>query len=158
MWPGASPTAERAGSATVPIFSLSSRTMRSAVFLPIPGIAWKRAWSPSAIALPELRGRRAGDHRERDLRADAAHGQEVHEELTLLGVGEPVQLEGVLAHVEVRLDRHLGAGGGPAQNGGRRGDEVADAVDVQDEAVRRAPGRPSSEPCDHADPLTTPAG
>ena len=24
--------------------------MRSAVFLPIPGIAWKRAWSPSAIA------------------------------------------------------------------------------------------------------------
>ena len=24
--------------------------MRSAVFLPIPGIAWNRAWSPSAIA------------------------------------------------------------------------------------------------------------
>src|SRR3989441_2098810 len=33
-----------------PIFSFSSSTTRSAVFLPIPGIAWKRAMSSRAIA------------------------------------------------------------------------------------------------------------
>ena len=131
--------------------------MRSAVFLPIPGIAWKRAWSPSAIA---LRSSAAG---EPETTASAtfgpmpAHGEEVDEELALLGVGEPVELERVLAHVEVRLDRHLGAGRRPAQHGRRRRDEVADAVHVEHEAVRRAPGRPSSEPRDHAGLLTTPA-
>ena len=46
-----SPTAARPVSETAPSFSRSSSTIRSAVFFPIPGIAWKRAWSPSAIAL-----------------------------------------------------------------------------------------------------------
>ena len=47
----------------------------------MPGIAWKRAVSSSAIARRRSAGGRAGDDRERDLRADAVHGQQVREEL-----------------------------------------------------------------------------
>ena len=54
---------------TAPSFSFSSSTTRCAVFLPIPGIASKRAVSSSAIARRSSAGRRAGDDRERDLRA-----------------------------------------------------------------------------------------
>ena len=57
------------------------------------------------------------------------------EQLALRGVGEPVELQRVLAHVEVGLDRHLARALGAAQHGRRRGDEVADAVDVEDEPV-----------------------
>ena len=53
---------------------------------------------------PQLRSRRAGDDGERDLRPDTADGEQLDEELALGGVGEPVQLERVLAHVEVGLD------------------------------------------------------
>src|SRR2546430_5403235 len=45
--PEPSVTGTRSGS---PSFSFSSRTMRSAVFLPMPGIAWNRAESPRTIA------------------------------------------------------------------------------------------------------------
>src|SRR6476469_5829475 len=46
-----SPDASGAGaSAGSPSFPFSSSTIRSAVFLPMPGMAWKRAWSPRAIA------------------------------------------------------------------------------------------------------------
>ena len=48
------------GSSIEPSFSFSSSTTRWAVFLPIPGIAWKRAVSSSAIA----RRRSAGDEPE----------------------------------------------------------------------------------------------
>ena len=54
----------------------------------------------------QLARRRAGHDGERDLGADPAHSEQVHEELALLCVGEPVELERVLADVEVRLDRH----------------------------------------------------
>ena len=81
--------------------------MRSAVFLPIPGIAWKRAESPSAIARCSSSGERARDDGERDLRPDPADAEELDEERALGCVGEAVELERVLAHVQVRLDRHL---------------------------------------------------
>src|SRR5262249_12804137 len=55
----------------------------------------------------ELVGRRAGDDRERDLRPDSGDPEQELEQLALLGRGEPVQLERVLANVEVRLDRRL---------------------------------------------------
>ena len=85
----------------------------------------------------QVRGGRAGDDRERDLRADPAHGEQMHEQLALGGVGEAVQLQRVLAHVEVRLDRDLGAALRRAQHRRRRGHEVADAVDVEQQPVRR---------------------
>ena len=81
--------------------------MRSAVFLPIPGIAWKRAWSLEGDRAPQLRGGRAGDDGERDLRPDPADGEQLREQLALAGVGEPVELERVLADVEERLDDDL---------------------------------------------------
>ena len=87
----------------------SSSTIRSAVFLPMPGIAWKRAESLERDRALELLRRRARDDGERDLRPDAAHAEELDEQRALGGVGEAVELERVLADVEVRLDRHLGA-------------------------------------------------
>ena len=53
----------------VPSFSFSSSTTRCAVFLPIPGIAWKRAVSSQRDRAAQVGGRRAGDDRQRDLRA-----------------------------------------------------------------------------------------
>ena len=73
----------------------------------MPGIAWKRFTSSRAIARRKLGRRRAGDDRERDLRADAGDAEQQLEELALLGSREPVQLQRVLADDRVDLDRHL---------------------------------------------------
>ena len=75
----------------------------------MPGIASKRAVSSSAIARRSSAGVEPGDDRERDLRPDAVDGEQLHEELALVGVGEAVELQRVLADVQVRLDRHLAA-------------------------------------------------
>ena len=122
--------------------------MRSAVFFPIPGIAWKRAESPSAIARGARR-RRARDDGERHLRADPAHAEQADEELPLGRVREAVELERVLADVEVRLERDLATGIGTAERARGRGHEVPDPADVEDEAVRRPPDRNSAEARDH---------
>ena len=55
----------------------------------------------------QLLGRRAGDDRERDLRPDARDAEQQLEQLALVGGREAVELERVLAHVQVRLDRRL---------------------------------------------------
>src|SRR6266571_5577434 len=47
---GCVPPADEIGTGVSPSFSFSSSTIRSAVFLPMPGIAWKRAVSSSTIA------------------------------------------------------------------------------------------------------------
>ena len=123
--------------------------MRSAVFLPIPGIAWNRAESRSAIA----RWSSAGDALETT--ASATFGpmpltpEELHEERALRRVGEAVELESVLADVEVRLDRHLGRAVGAPQHARRRADEVPDARDVDDEPVDRATRGNAAKPRDH---------
>ena len=44
------PAVEIGTGSSAPSFSFSSSTIRSAVFLPIPGMAWKRAVSSSTIA------------------------------------------------------------------------------------------------------------
>ena len=91
-----------------PSFSFSSSTTRCAVFLPMPGIASKRAVSSSAIARRSSAGVEPGDDRERDLRPDAGDGEQSWTKSSRsLGVREAVQLQRVLADVEVRLDRHL---------------------------------------------------
>ena len=56
---------------------------------------------------PQLRRRRAGDDRERNLGPDPADGEQLDEELALAGIDEPVELQRVLAHVQERLDRDL---------------------------------------------------
>ena len=123
--------------------------MRSAVFLPIPGIAWKRAESLSAIARWSSSGERARHDGERHLGPDAADAEELYEERALGCVGEAVELQSVLAHVEVRLDRHLGRAVGAPQDARGRAHQVADAGDVDDEPVERPAGRCAAKPGDH---------
>ena len=97
----------------------------------------------------QLTGRRAGDDGERDLRPDAAHAQQRGEELPLGRIGEAVELERVLAHVEVGLDGDLRRALRRPQHRRRRGDEVADASDLDDEPVGRTGDRASAQARDH---------
>src|SRR5207248_5692841 len=85
----------------------------------------------------QLGGRRAGDDRERDLRPDAGDGEEVDKQLPLAAVGEAVELEDVLADVEVRLDRDLVGGLALSDGRGSGMNEVADASHIEHEALGR---------------------
>jgi hypothetical protein len=104
---------------------------------------------------PKLARRRSRHHRQSDLGTDAVHGQQLREELPLLPVRESVQLQHVLAHVEVRLERDLAGAFGAAQCRRRRGEQVADTVDVEHDPVGRAAGGPPAQPRDHGVLLTT---
>ena len=64
-------------------------------------------------------GRVARHDRERDLRPHPRHGEELLEELALLGVREAEQLHGVLANVQVGLDDDLVGTVGLLDRGGR---------------------------------------
>ena len=77
------------------------------------------------------------------------------EQLPFGCIGEAVELEHVLANVQVGLEGYLvGAVGAPKHARGR-GDQVADAVHVQDEAVRAARDRLAPEPRDHPATLSS---
>ncbi len=93
-------------------FSRSSTMIRSAVRLPMPGTAWKRAASPAARAPISSRGGAAREHRQRDLRPDRLDGEQHQEQVALLLGGEAVQRERVVAHDQVRVQRDLLADGG----------------------------------------------
>ena len=69
------------------------------------GCAWKRARVLEHDRAAQVRRGRAGHDRERDLRADAVHGQQLHEQLPLGRLREAVELQRVLAHVQVRVQR-----------------------------------------------------
>ena len=111
--------------------------MRSAVFLPTPGIAVSRATSPRSIARDQLARLDARQHRQRQLRADAADADQPLEQLLLERRREPVERERVLAHVGVDAQRDLGARlAEPVERRQRHVHVVADAADVDDDAVR----------------------
>ena len=57
--------------------------IRSAVRLPMPGTAWKRAASPAAMAFSSSRGRAAREHGQRHLGAHALHADQHQEQLAL---------------------------------------------------------------------------
>ena len=61
--------------------SFSSSTMRSDVFLPTPGIAVSRATSPRSIAPHQIGRLDAGQHRQRELRTDAADADQPLEQI-----------------------------------------------------------------------------
>ena len=73
----------------------------------------------------------------------------MEKELPLGRVGEAVELERVLAHVQVGLDDGLAPALRGPDRAGRRCEQVADAVDVEHEAVGRPPGELSPQPADH---------
>src|SRR6185503_550986 len=73
-------------------------------------------------------------------------------ERPLVGGGEAVELQRVLAHDRVDLDRHLAVVGGTCAetlDRRRRVDEVADPVHLDDEAAAGAPGDAAAKPRDH---------
>ena len=127
--------------------SLSSRTSRSAVFLPTPGMRVRRATSLARRAATSS----AASMPERIARASLGPTPETADqplEEGLLGRGqEAEERERVLAHVGVDEQRDLAAGlAEPVEGGERDGDAVADAADVDDDLLRRpcAARRPRS--------------
>ena len=83
--------------------------IRSAVRLPIPGTAWKRAASPAAIAAVG-RARAAAQHRQRHLRSDTLDPDQHQEEVALGLGGKAVELDRVVAHDQVREQAALAPG------------------------------------------------
>ena len=78
------PSPARATSAAVPSFSFSSSTTRCGRLL---ADAWNRLEARGVLErdrAAQVGGRRAGDDRERHLRADAVDAEQVHEEVALL--------------------------------------------------------------------------
>src|SRR5262249_1363650 len=98
---------------------------------------------------PQVGGTRPRDDRERDLRADPADGEKGLDQLALCGVGEAVQLEGVLADVRVDLERDLARAVRFSHRARGDRDQVADAIDVEDEAVGTMRDRRSTQARDH---------
>ena len=113
--------------------------MRSAVRLPTPGRGLQARGVPHRQRARQLARRRAGQHGQRDLRPDVLHADEQQEEVALLLGGEAVEVQGVLAHDEVRVQRDLLADGGHAAQrlGGHR-EAVADAGGEHDDVVGAA--------------------
>ena len=81
----------RAAGAAPATFSRSSTMIRSAVRLPMPGMACRRATSPDASAATSSRGVPPRQHRQRDLRADRLHADQQQEQVALLLGGEAVE-------------------------------------------------------------------
>ena len=116
--------------------SRSSSTIRSAVFLPTPGIRTSRCTSPLRIALIRSSRRESGKDGDRQLRADAADRDELLEQNLLVGRGESEEGNRILAHVRVDAEPHLGAGLRQMRVGGHRdGDVVTDALHVDNHLV-----------------------
>ena len=73
----------------------------------------------------------------------------MQEELPLGRVGEAVELERVLAHVQIGLDDGLAPALGRPNRARSGGEQVADAVDVEHEAVGRPADELPAQPADH---------
>ena len=84
--------------------------MRSAVFLPTPGIAVSRATSCATDRPDQLRRLDARQHRQRQLRADAADRDQPLEQILLERRREPEERDDVLAHVRVDPQRDRAPG------------------------------------------------
>ena len=121
----------------------------------MPGMVCEKVGVLAHDRAPQLGRRIAGDDGERHLRPDARDGEELLEELALLRVREAEELHGVLADVEVRLDDDLVGPVGLLDRRRRRQDAIADAVDVEDEALCVAGHRLAAEPRDHRRPPAT---
>ena len=78
--------------------------IRSASFLPMPGIDDQHRLVLLQDRELEVGGRPRADDRQRDLRADAGHRQQQVEEPELLGRAEPEQRLLVLAHEVVGVE------------------------------------------------------
>ncbi len=110
--------------------------MRSDVFLPTPGIAVSRATSPRSMARTSSGGSMPGEHRQRELRPDAADPNQPLEQILLEDGRKAVQRQRVLADVRVNAQRDLAA-------------RLAETVEGRQAGpTRRSPRRPRRRPDD----------
>ena len=116
-------------------FSLSSKMIRSASFLPMPGIETRTAWSCWQDRELQVRDRAGADDRQGHLGADAGHGEQQVEEAQLLARPEPEQRLLVLADEVVGVELQARTGRRRRDHGGRREHPVADPADLDDERV-----------------------
>ena len=86
--------------------------IRSAVRLPMPGTAWKRAASPAASAPSSSRGVPPERTASATFGPDRLHAEQQQEQVALLLGGEAVELQRVVAHDQVGVQRDLLADGG----------------------------------------------
>ena len=87
--------------------SFSSITTRCAVLRPMPGIASKRARSSRAIARRSSAGGEPETIASATFGPDPGDAEQQLEQVALVGRGEAVELQRVLADMEVGLDRDL---------------------------------------------------
>ena len=90
-----------------------------------------------------------GEHREGDLGPDAAGGLHQQEHVALVGVGEPVEGQGVLADDQRGGELGLLPQPQPGDGAGRAVHEVAEAGHVDDGGVEREGGHLAADVGDH---------
>ena len=123
-------------SAMPPTLSFSSLTMRWASFGPTPSARVSAALSCATIAVASASGASAPRIASASLRADALHRRQQAEPVALGLVGEAVEMDVVLAHMGLDQEpQRLAARRQPRQRARRAEDEIADAVDVEHDAV-----------------------
>ena len=121
--------------------------IRSAVRLPMPGHGLEARGVAGGDGGQQLARRAAGEHGERHLRADALDADQQQEQVALLLGGEAVELQRVVAHDQVGVQRGRLArrAGTLAQRLGRDREPVADAAAGDDDVVGRGGPRPRRE-------------
>jgi hypothetical protein len=118
--------------------------MRSAVFLPIPGIAGLQQ-------AREFVDASAGEHRQRDLRANPGHFLHVPEQPALALAQEAVQRDAVLLLRVMGEQRDLAADLGQVVEGAhRRFQLVAHAIDVDHQPRRLLVREDAPDSTNHA--------
>ena len=90
--------------------------IRSAVRLPMPGTAWKRAMSPRAIAFRSSRGVPPESTASATFGPDALDADQHQEQLALGLGGEAVQVDAVVAHDQVRCSCACSPAAGTARS------------------------------------------
>jgi hypothetical protein len=107
----------------------------------------------------ELPGGVAGDDREGHLGPDAADRQKLLEELALARFREAVEVEGVVAHVQVGLEHDLLGAVRKANRARSREESVADSTDVHNQPLGVEGDGPAANARNHrAAPARTASG
>ena len=136
--------------AVAPTFSRSSTMIRSAVRLPTPGAACRRAVSPAATALSSSRGGPPDSTASATFGPDRLDRDQHQEQLALLLGGESVQLQGVVADDHVAVQEHLVADRRHVpERLGRHRQPVADPAAVDHDVVAAADRDGAGDQGDH---------
>ena len=122
----------------------SSRTIRSAPFLPMPGTCVSALTSAGRHRAAQLVAAMDGEHRQGEPRADAGGGLQQLEQVALVVVGEAVEGERVLADDQGGRSRRLARPAAGERAGGALHGQP-DPADLDDGAVGRQCGDPAAD-------------